>query len=67
MSIFTGAGVALVTPMNADGSVNFENDESVAYFQRTLRKRGIIDALVEAGCREGDTVCVIDIEFEYKD
>ena len=49
------------------GSVNFENDESVAYFQRTLRKRGIIDALVEAGCREGDTVCVIDIEFEYKD
>ena len=24
MSIFTGAGVALVTPMNADGSVNFE-------------------------------------------
>lgn len=24
MGIFTGAGVALVTPMNADGSVNFE-------------------------------------------
>ena len=24
MSIFTGAGVALVTPMNTDGSVNFE-------------------------------------------
>lgn len=25
MSIFTGAGVAIVTPMNADGQVNFDN------------------------------------------
>ena len=49
------------------GSVNFENDESVAYFQRTLRRRGIIDALVEKGCREGDTVRVLDIEFDYMD
>ena len=24
MSIFTGAGVAIVTPMNEDGSINFE-------------------------------------------
>ena len=24
MAVFTGAGVALVTPMNEDGSVNFE-------------------------------------------
>lgn len=49
------------------GSVNFDNDESAAYFQRTLRRRGIIDALVEAGCREGDTVRVEDIEFDYVD
>jgi GTP-binding protein len=49
------------------GSVNFENDESVAYFQRTLRRRGIIDALVNKGCREGDTVRVLDIEFDYMD
>ncbi len=49
------------------GSVNFENDESVAYFQRTLRRRGIIDALVEKGCKEGDTVRVLDIEFDYMD
>ena len=25
MSIFTGAGVAIVTPMNEDGSVNFDS------------------------------------------
>ena len=24
MAIFTGAGVAIVTPMNPDGSVNYE-------------------------------------------
>ncbi len=49
------------------GSVNFENDESVAYFQRTLRRRGIIDELVKQGCKEGDTVRVLDIEFDYMD
>lgn len=49
------------------GSVNFENDESAAYFQRTLRRRGIIDALCDAGCREGDTVRIEDIEFTYMD
>lgn len=49
------------------GNVNFDNDESVAFFQRTLRRRGIIDALVEAGCSEGDTVRFSDIEFDYMD
>lgn len=49
------------------GSVNFDNDESVAFFQRTLRRRGIIDELVKAGCREGDTVRFSDIEFDYMD
>lgn len=33
MSIFTGAGVALVTPMNTDGSVNFEKMRELIEFQ----------------------------------
>ncbi len=33
MSIFTGAGVALVTPMHADGSVNFEKMKELIEFQ----------------------------------
>lgn len=33
MSIFTGAGVALVTPMNADGSVNFAKMKELIEFQ----------------------------------
>lgn len=33
MSIFTGAGVALVTPMNEDGSVNYNKLEEIVEFQ----------------------------------
>lgn len=33
MSIFTGAGVALVTPMKANGEVNFEKMEEIINFQ----------------------------------
>lgn len=33
MSIFTGAGVAIVTPMNSDGSVNFEKLGELIDFQ----------------------------------
>lgn len=33
MSVFTGAGVAIVTPMNADGSVNYESFRNLIEFQ----------------------------------
>ncbi len=32
MAIFTGAGVALITPMNADGSVNYEKMREIIEF-----------------------------------
>jgi GTP-binding protein len=35
------------------------------YFERVLRQSGIIDALEAAGVHEGDTVNVLDIEFDY--
>lgn len=47
------------------GSVNIEDYESLGYFQRRLRALGIIDALVEAGIQEDDTVCIGDFEFNY--
>ncbi|MBN1891425.1 MAG: GTPase ObgE [Clostridiales bacterium] len=49
------------------GSINFEDPESLSYFQRMIRKKGIVDALKEAGIQEGDTVRMYDIEFEYID
>ena len=39
--------------------------ESLQYFERVLRQSGIIDALEKAGVKEGDTVNVLDIEFDY--
>ncbi len=47
------------------GSTNFEDHESLQYFQRALSKKGIIDALEEMGIQEGDTVKIYDIEFDY--
>ena len=46
-------------------SVNFDDYESLQYFQRVLHESGIIDALVSAGVHDGDTVKVYDIEFDY--
>ena len=37
-------------------SVNFENEESLNFFHRSLRKLGVIDALRERGAKEGDSV-----------
>lgn len=46
-------------------SVNFGVHESLQYFQRSLKSKGVIDALEEMGIDEGDTVRIYDIEFEY--
>ena len=46
-------------------AVNFGDDESVAYFQRCIRNRGIIDELEKMGIEEGDTVRFDDIEFDF--
>lgn len=41
--------------------------ESFNYFQRTLRLKGVISALKKAGAKEGDTVHIADMEFEFTD
>ncbi len=50
---------------NLIGSVNLDDSESFGYFQRMLRKKGVIDALEEKGIQEGDTVRLYEIEFDY--
>ncbi|MBA1335243.1 MAG: GTP-binding protein Obg [Firmicutes bacterium] len=46
-------------------NINIEQDESLKYFQKTIRKRGIIDELKKMGIDDGDTVRIGSIEFEY--
>ncbi len=45
--------------------INFNRHDSLAYFQRTLKHKGIIDELEKLGIEEGDTVRIYDIEFDY--
>ena len=47
------------------GLVNLEDEESLMYFQRVLRESGVIDRLEEMGIQEGDTVRILNFEFEY--
>lgn len=46
-------------------TINPEDYESLQYFQRVLHQSGIINALVDAGCQDGDTVSIYDMEFDY--
>ena len=50
---------------HALGFVDLDDYESLQYFQRVLRLSGIIDKLEEMGINEGDTVSILNIEFDY--
>lgn len=45
----------------------FASDEAFRRFSKKLRRLGIDDKLKEMGIKEGDTVRILDYEFEYKD
>ncbi len=47
------------------GRTNFNNYESLSYFQRALQKNGVIKLLEEKGCVDGHTVNIYDFEFEF--
>jgi len=47
------------------GSTNFEDNESLQYFQNALRKKGVIKALEKLGITEGDPVQMYEVEFDY--
>ena len=51
--------------LNLLGQVNFEDRESIAFFQRILIKEGIIDRLRQTGIEEEDIVNIYDFEFEF--
>lgn len=45
--------------------INFDDYESMQYFQRILTVSGVIDKLRKAGIKEGDTVDIYDFEFDF--
>lgn len=48
-------------------STNFDNHDSLRYFQNTIRKRGVVDRLKELGIEENDSVFICGYEFEFFD
>jgi GTP-binding protein len=48
-------------------SVNFSDYESRMYFDRMMRKAGVYDRMEEMGVKNGDTVSIYDLMFEYHD
>lgn len=46
-------------------NVVMNNPDSMMYFQRVLKLRGVFKQLAEMGCKEGDTVVVGETEFEF--
>ena len=50
---------------NFMGSINFDDRESLSYFQRVLKSSGLIEQLERAGVKDGDTVSIYDFEFDF--
>ncbi len=50
---------------NLINSVNFDDRESLMYFQRVLKNSGVIDQLTEHGVKDGDTVDLCGFEFDF--
>ena len=47
--------------------INFDDYESLNYFQKVLINGGVIDALRKKGCSDGDTVSIYELEFDFMD
>ena len=46
-------------------NINFSDHESRMYFERVLRNAGVYRRLEEMGIKDGDTVSIYNLEFEY--
>ncbi|MCI8332345.1 MAG: GTPase ObgE [Clostridiales bacterium] len=50
---------------NLMGTINFDDRESLMYFQKVLKKSGVIQKLIDFGVQDGDTVSIYDFEFDF--
>ena len=47
------------------GSINFDDYESLMYFQKVLKNAGVFEKLEQKGVKDGDTVSMYDFEFDF--
>jgi len=50
---------------NLMGQINFDDYESLNFFQRVLKNSGVFELLESHGCTDGMTVSIYDFEFDY--
>ena len=48
-------------------TVNFSDYESRMFFDRILRESGVFTRMEELGVKDGDTVSMYDLMFEYRE
>ena len=48
-------------------TINFGDYESRMYFDKVLREAGVFERMEKMGVKDGDTVSMYDLMFEYKD
>ena len=68
ISVVNRGGVYVVEGdwlLNVLRTIDFDDSESLQYFQRVLIHSGVIDALRKAGAGEGDTVSIYDVQFDF--
>lgn len=46
-------------------NVVLSDPDSMAYFQKILREKGVIQKLLQMGIKEGDTVSIGEVEFDF--
>lgn len=46
-------------------SVNFDDMESLQFFQKSMENQGVFDQLRDMGIEDGDTVRIYELEFEF--
>ena len=66
--IYTDGGVYFVVGDLVDmlcRNVVLNDPDSMAYFQKILREKGVISKLLEMGIKENDTVSIGEVEFDF--
>lgn len=66
--IYVDGGIYFVVGSLVDmlcRNVVLSDPDSMAYFQKILREKGVISRLLEMGMKEGDTVSIGEVEFDY--
>ena len=47
------------------GYTNLESERGFDFFQKFMKENGVIERLTEMGIKEGDTVRLYNLEFDY--